>query len=584
MRLEFAYKQLTDGKTHKHFLLTDASLALTATLAGGASVAVPVQRNAGGIPAFTADLTPQLIPAKLDSLQMTYKVERTFDGKSFTLLQIKQVFIASAVDPNAVATATYALTPGSWEDAVQRKRVSNSAIHPLIEFSLTTPGKITLKVAMLDLSDAWAHLHRENDRYKRHALRSAGTGLAFKVFAYVGGAPLIWYCIVPNHLAAVPEVSAHVFFSPADNAIEQDDEDEKYLGRSSSGFKTDGLALLKYITPPIPDTDVEKLKPQIELADTFRNVVGFEFVRDKGGNTTSTITPLHWAIGAGFQRGFMHIGGGKPAQFLLLPQRRGSHGWAITDQLKSATNSVTDVLQTNTTLLSPPSDVLIGKGAMVLSCYSESGVDLWYASKANQSNVKAIVAIEPQNLNVLENDYRKKRDAEGKVYVDTSMPPAPLGKDVIPLLLNKNVKVFIIGRHGPAQKYRPQIAEIAKLRLLPQDPAAIFAYPPNPDANDFVKYRVQRMVDPGSDPLMRSEEWVVMLKLASKGISGGDALKAILRPISNVDDNTDPNVSQWYSHHFALTGGDEMKLDPSGLYGKPVTYRTFFQVAVHEIG
>ena len=298
------------------------------------------------------------------------------------------------------------------------------------------------------------------------------------------------------------------------------------------------------------------------MADTFRNVVGFEFVRDKGGNATSTITPLHWAIGAGFQRGFMHIGGGKPAQFLLLPQRRGSHGWAITDQLKSATESlVTHVLQTNTTLLSPPSDVLIGKGAMVLSCYSESGVDLWYASKANQSNVKAIVAIEPQNLNVLENDYRKKRDAEGKVYVDTSMPPAPLGKDVIPLLLNKNVKVFIIGRHGPAQKYRPQIAEIAKLRLLPQDPAAIFAYPPNPDANDFVKYRVQRMVDPGSDPLMRSEEWVVMLKLASKGISGGDALKAILRPISNVDDNTDPNVSQWYSHHFALTGGDKTKLD-----------------------
>ena len=106
MRLEFAYKQLTDGKNHKHFLLTDTSLALKATLAGGASVAVPVQRNAGGIPAFTADLTPQLIPAKLDSLQMTYKVEHTFDGKSFTLLQIKQVFIASAVDPNAIATAT----------------------------------------------------------------------------------------------------------------------------------------------------------------------------------------------------------------------------------------------------------------------------------------------------------------------------------------------------------------------------------------------------------------------------------------------------------------------------------------------
>jgi hypothetical protein len=27
-----------------------------------------------------------------------------------------------------------------------------------------------------------------------------------------------------------------------------------------------------------------------------------------------------------------------------------------------------------------------------------------------------------------------------------------------------------------------------------------------------------------------------------------------------------------------------MKLDPSGIYNKPVTYRTFFQAAVQEIG
>jgi hypothetical protein len=32
-----------------------------------------------------------------------------------------------------------------------------------------------------------------------------------------------------------------------------------------------------------------------------------------------------------------------------------------------------------------------------------------------------------------------------------------------------------------------------------------------------------------------------------------------------------------------LSGGDEMQLDSSGVYDKPVTYRTWFQVAVHEL-
>jgi hypothetical protein len=437
---------------------------------------------------------------------------------------------------------------------------------------------------MLDLSEAWAHLHRENGRYKRYALRSAGSGLSFKVFAYTGGAPLVWFCVLSDHLRAVTEISPHVFFSPADNAIEQDAPDIKYLSRTANDFKDDGLTLLRYITPPIPDVQVESLKPEIEAADLFRNVVNFEFFRDSAGKLTSTITPRHWMISAGFQKGFMHVGGGKPAQLLLLPQRMGSTGWAITAHLKSQTDAIIDVLQTNTKLLSNASDTLVKKCKLVLSCYSESGVDLWYASQANQDSLKAIIAIEPQNLNLLENDYRKKRDEPGVEYVDTKMPPAPLGKDVIPALLKKKVQVFIIGRHGRGQKYRPKNADIAKVRLLPKDPISIFAYPPNPAANDFIKYRIQHMIEPENDPFLTSDEWAVILKLAKKGIFGDDVLKAIFRKEINEDENTDPKVDQWYSHHFALTGGEEMKLDPSGVYNKPVTYRTFFQVAVHEIG
>jgi hypothetical protein len=152
-------------------------------------------------------------------------------------------------------------------------------------------------------------------------------------------------------------------------------------------------------------------------------------------------------------------------------------------------------------------------------------------------------------------------------------------------LLKRNVKVFIIGRHH-SPKYKPDITEIARVRLLPRDPKAIFAYPPNPAANDFIKYRVHRMIDPPSDPFMLPEETTIIQDLASKGITGLAALKVIFHPRGN-DDNSDLGaigVDQWYSHHYALTGGEEMKLDPSGIYNKPVTYRTFFQAAVQEIG
>jgi hypothetical protein len=42
----------------------------------------------------------------------------------------------------------------------------------------------------------------------------------------------------------------------------------------------------------------------------------------------------------------------------------------------------------------------------------------------------------------------------------------------------------------------------------------------------------------------------------------------------------------FYTHNFALTGGQEMELaDPSKVYEKPPeSYRTFFQQAVEEIG
>ena len=477
MRLEVGYKRFHDRQDMAHFLLAGAALVAKASMEDGSTVEAQATRHKGSDLAFALDLTPALIPKRLTRLELIYTLDVSLGGRSFRVLDISQVFNPTPVAPNGVQTADYQLTPAGWPDSQQRLRIANAATHPLIDASRLTANRIRLTALMLDLTEGWAHLHSNNDAYKRYALRSAGSNLTFKVLCHLAGAPLIWYAVVPAHLQGVSEVSAHVFFSAADNAIEQNKaDDEAYLRRNGPHFETDGSNLFRYILPPVEDVRVAAMKPQIPFIDERRNVVGFRRVTNKQGGVE--IATSHWTIGAGLQKAFMSAGGGRPAQLLLLPQRMGSTGWAITAHLKPATDAVIDLLQSNTPLLTGAADAAVAKGKLVLSCYSESGVDLWYASKANQDRLKAIVAIEPQNLNTLENDYRRRKE-DTKELVDPKEPPAPLGKEVIPELLKRNVAVFVIGRHH-APKYKPQVAEISKVRLLPRDPKAIFAYPPIP--------------------------------------------------------------------------------------------------------
>ena len=84
---------------------------------------------------------------------------------------------------------------------------------------------------------------------------------------------------------------------------------------------------------------------------------------------------------------------------------------------------------------------------------------------------------------------------------------------------------------------------------------------------------------------MTADEQQVLKDLSARGLSGAKALLGVFPPQANQDNSgTVPGdgVDRWYSHQFALSGGDEFKPDPSGLYDKPVTYRTFFQVAVQK--
>ena len=373
-------------------------------------------------------------------------------------------------------------------------------------------------------------------------------------------------------------------------------DDQKYLRNNGDYFKGDGRALMKYLMPPVPDTAVAGLLSQFPTVTFWRNVLCI--LRIGSGARKGQVTPMQWSIPAGLQRAFEQRGDVRPAQFLLVPQRTGlasssasgSYGAAVTGHVRRTTDAVLALIQTNTTLTLHRADTLLTRDKLIYSGFSESGYDLWNVGAALGEHLKAIVAVEPQNLNSVQNDYRPRKKVDGGNAAEGETAPKPervgpppaVGKDVIPGLLKRGVKIYIIGRHH--RQYGPRVPNHPLLVKLPKDPAAVFAYPPSASANDFVKYRIQRILDPSSDPLMPDDEREILDALAIRGITGEKALASILVKEANDDDSIPDGLQRWYSHQFALSGGDELTFDPAAMYGTPIEYRTWFQVAVHDIG
>lgn len=585
-----------------HFLLANVTLDATLSFEDGTSRRVAAAKTAPS--AFVLDVEPQALPPRrgpdgqpvleggqpspqlVTRIDLEYRVEVTLGGLRFTALRIEQRLAPTPRDERGRQRADYLLAAGGWRDALGRQRVANTATHPLADLKNLAQGELLLETLMLDITPGWRQLHRNNRLYQEHDVLTRNRGLTLKVFAHTAGAPFIWYAIVPHHLRGVRPVSAHVFLQPSDNREGQwPNNDEHYLLHNDRYFETDGTTLMLYLLPPVPDVLVPTLSASpVRSPERRRNVVNFRKAVHRG-RETGEMTTDHWNIPAGMQKAFEHIGDGKPSQFLLLPQRVGqatsaqseSYGGAVTPHLAAVTNALFGLLESNIDLTLVGGDMLLSRGKTVLSGYSESGYDLWNASRPQRDQLKAVIGIEPQNVNSVQNDYRPKDPVGERI----GTPPL-LGKDVIPELLRRNVAVYIIGRHH--LHYGPQIAQRDKLRLLPAKPREMFRYPPEPSVNDFVKYRVHRVVVPTDDPMLLPEERAILAELAARGLTGVALLPVIFGPKTNLDKSVQDGVSRWYSHHFALTGGDEMRLDPSGVYGKPVRYRTWFEVAVHEMG
>lgn len=585
---------VADNRTH--FLLAEAALEAKVGFADGSFRTFAGVKGAGP-GTFVVELQPADFPTGVVAtfVDLTYSVPVTLGGTRFTALRIVQRLIASA--PAEGDPPGYRFAPGGWVDALGRLRISNLLVHPLVGSTGVAAGRVEVNTLMLDITDGWWALHADNPVYELYKEVTRDAPLAMRVLAHTAGVPLIWHAIIPKHLVAASSVSPHIFLQPSDNREGQNlPDDEKYLRNNGDYFKGDGRALMKYLMPPVPDTAVAGLLSRFPTVTFWRNVLCI--LRIGSGVRKGQVTPMQWSIPAGLQRAFEQRGDVRPAQFLLVPQRTGlasssASGWygaAVTGHVRRTADAVLALIQTNTALTLHGGDTLLTRDKFIYSGFSESGYDLWNVGASLGEHLKAIVAVEPQNLNRVQNDYRPKKKVDGGNAAEGETAPKPervgpppaLGKDIIPGLLKRGVRIYIIGRHH--RQYGPQVPDHPLLVKLPKSPAAVFAYPPSASASDFVKYRIQRILDPSSDPLMPDDEQEILDALAIRGITGDKALAHIMVKEANDDDSIPDGLQRWYSHQFALSGGDELTFDPTAMYGTPIEYRTWFQVAVHDIG
>jgi hypothetical protein len=605
MRLTFDYEPFLAPVIGLHFLLEEATLNAKLTFQDSSEMAI-VANYFKSQRIFILEITSNQIPdieingvvqkKIIQKIEFTFLTGVTHQGTFFKILQIIQEFNAYPKNTNSNINIDYVIIPSKWKDSQNSFKIVNMARHPLLNIVGLVQNKITINALIVDLTELWMELHKDNENYTIiYKNLSQSDKVIFKVFGNLSGNAFIWYALIPKHVEVSERLSAHVFFSPSDHGEHQNNPNhKKYLLDNKEYFKNDGETLFKYLLAPVEDLQIPVLKNKIneDLLKTKRNVINFQY----SDNTKNTITPLHWNIGAGFEKAFYGLGETKPQQIFLMPQDIGDDGsstkglqtFGVQQALKLITDTIFDILLTNTNLIGSNKTQLVIKDKLILSCYSESGFDLWYAIQKNMNNLKAIIAIEPQNLNNRDNTYL--------------LSGVPTGKDVLPQLVNSgNVSIYIIGRHH-SLKYKPQNIDLSKIKLLPTNAAAMFQYPPDPSSNDFIKYRIHRIVDPSQDTsyLLKNEEDVLNdLSKKKPSIVGLDSVKKIFGPLSNLDcrclardlegNPTCPcqqtGVSTWYSHNFALTGGQIMQLPTSGsIYNQPITYKTFFQEAVELIG
>jgi len=555
---------------YRHFLLRDAEVKCVAIDKKSKEHALAVTKAKDG-----STFTFKLEQADFSRLEFRFQASVRAGTTPFFIIKIIQTFELKHLPPDA--GTDYELLPHIWKFEDLRSSLATAnhpGAHPLLQYDDKTK-LISLECTVLDVTHYWLFLRKDNPNYLAMVtLMPPKDKVGFRILANLGGIPFIWHVVFPKDISNQGSVNPHIYFSPADNAEEKraDKTDEEYFfdarfadgktERSSGQLSdvTDGKYLLNYLAGPAIES---KVSTNTNFYRWYRNVN--KAIPDGNG-----LSPNFWQIPLGFAKALAES---SKKQLLLMPQRHenGGNGLAATPALNEIVGAAVRLLRSNGEVLGQNFNAPFSIGKYIFSAYSDSGQTIWAACQheALLANLKGVLLVEPMGMadkgnKVLENLLRRK------IQVHYAGRWRGTTKDIVP---------------APTAQFAVNLADKklqAQIRFYPSEAnyAKTWAYPPKPAAGQpFIKFRNHRFVDLNSDTLMASLEKQGLEKLSKdKNVKGEDLLKELFQARFNNDSS-----GNYYSHNFAIGGGQIFNLAAGAFYGKDNIYKTFFHEALEAL-
>jgi hypothetical protein len=390
-----------------------------------------------------------------------------YKGTNYPILKIIQRF--NVIKEN---NSVSGIVPVLWQKLIPNRAIGYSkgipALHPLLRLNAAV---VTVSIDFVDITQLFNDIHGDTPWFCALELIKA-TPRTIKVLASLRGHPFIWYLVIPDSVGAKKDLQPNLLYYPADygginySSNNIDGITSPNHNTSIGNIQCGGETLFSFLTNPLSDYDYEiKLEKYLSLSARFKRRTGrnppplhhFREVLsyEASGNT---LTPRYWDIPFGFEQAIS-----EKQQILMVPQINGGDGGiAINSGLKDLVKSALMLIYTQGITLNYET-VSINK--LIVTCYSESGGNVFTASKNNLSDIRAIICFEAQYMN----EHLSGLDRNGNPWTENRN--LSLGKDIIPLLISQGSKVAIIGRHknGWERKYLPSKTRPADLIILPDD-------------------------------------------------------------------------------------------------------------------
>ncbi|PFP69927.1 hypothetical protein COK07_29460 [Bacillus thuringiensis] len=562
--------QNTTALIWDHFLLKETEVKINKYTISGPPVSEMMHKTRNG---FRLEIEDSIVAIDV-SLSTIFR----HNGKEYPILKIIQRFNVKKDGMRAIG-----LVPTQWQKISpnQVKGISklSSQAHPLLRVE---GGVVTVAIEFVDITQLFFDIHGDTPWFSALELLK-GTRRTVRVLAALQGHPFIWYVVIPDSVAANKELQPHLLYYPVD-----------YGGISYPSDKVEGITtpihnttigdiqcsgemLFMFLTKPITDSNYDtNLEKYLALKDLYKNRKGkklpplhhFREVLSYNPEQKK-LFPNIWEIPFGFEQAVY-----EKQQILLIPQlNNGDGGIAIKKNLFKLVENAIFFLYTQSSTLTYET---VSVQKLILTCYSQSGGNVFTATSRNLSDIKAILCFEAQYMN----RYLKGVDKNGRKWEEDKN--LSLGKDVIPNLLRQGGKVAIIGRRKEQwrNKYLPDRIATADLILLPDDKHSFILDYPNPStpydpsASPVLVRRYSRLLKHKTDPIINKiltqESGVIDYKSAEREARVEEIIDK-LRKEGHNDENIiktvfTPELNQeapggYYTHNFIISSGQELTPD-----------------------